>query len=526
MSTLWQSLANSGALRLFPMLLIAMISFTLLVPHTPFIATNFFASRRAGHPIDCALPDQSKSLPCRNAHSDAVTWSSWTSFASNCFVSVTLSPTMGALSDIYGRRPFILFSQCLWILPVLVLYLHITCHITYLWFYLIQVATSALSATTISLAYLADLMQPQHRAASFGIIMAVFSLAIIIGPLVGGMLTVQTALKTAMAGCLVALVYTYIFLPESLSEEARMEAKEKQYIRNNSGINNNSGIQQHQGSSMISIIKSMGTSLVEMWRAPLAILTRSPLYKRLTITLMITAVVSEGLMDVLTQYVQIKLNFLPVDQSHLFITFGFCALIVQSLLLKPALAAIGEKRVLVVGLTAHIGQQVWLAAASRKWMALTAVSLGSVGSIIFPTISSIKSNNADESEQGTVQGALQGARALAAGVGPLAFAALFSIFTKQEGGWWGVVPFFPGAPFVFGAALMTMAMLLAIGLPADAGGAVGYLFSSNNSKAEDEERATLRPPSSSLSTASSVPVQIDEDRARLLLESEEHMLLQ
>jgi DHA1 family tetracycline resistance protein-like MFS transporter len=451
---------------------------------------------------------------------------------------------MGALSDIYGRRPFILFSQCLWILPILVLYLHVTCHITYLWYYLIQVATSALSATTISLAYLADLMQPQHRAASFGIIMAVFSLAIIIGPLIGGMLTVQAALKTAMAGCLVALVYSYIFLPESLSEEARMEAKEKQYRRNNNGIssssgggggssnNNNSGIQQ-QG-SMISIIKWTSSSLVEMWRAPLAILTRSPLYKRLTITLMITAVVSEGLMDVLTQYVQIKLNFLPIDQSHLFITFGVCALIVQSLLLKPALAAIGEKRVLVVGLAAHIGQQVWLAAASGKWMALTAVSLGSVGSIIFPTISSIKSNNADESEQGTVQGALSGARALAAGVGPLAFAALFSIFTKQEPQqkagwwwWWGVVPYFPGAPFVFGAALMTMAMVLAIGLPADAGGTVGYLFSSSNSnrKAEDEERAPLRL-ASSLSTSLPVSVQIDEDGARLLLEREEHMLLQ
>jgi MFS transporter, DHA1 family, tetracycline resistance protein len=385
-------------------------------------------------------------------------------------------------------------------------------------------------------------MQPQHRAASFGIIMAVFSLAIIIGPLIGGMLTVQAALKMAIAGCLVALVYSYIFLPESLSEEARMEAKEKQYRRNNNNdsssgggggnsTNNNGGIQQP--GSMIVIIKSMGLSLVEIWRAPLAILTRSPLYKRLTITLMITAVVSEGLMDVLTQYVQIKLNFLPIDQSHLFITFGVCALIVQSLLLKPTLAAIGEKRVLVVGLAAHIGQQVWLAAASEKWMALTAVSLGSVGSIIFPTISSIKSNNADESEQGTVQGALSGARALAAGVGPLAFAALFSVFTKQEqqqkeGGWWwwwGVVPYFPGAPFVFGAALMTMAMVLAIGLPADAGGTVGYLFSNNNRKEEDEERLPLRP-ASSLSTAWPVPVQIDEGGARLLLEREEHMLLQ
>lgn len=59
----------------------------------------------------------------------------------------------------------------------------------------------------------------------------------------------------------------------------------------------------------------------------------------------------------------------------------------------------------------------------------------------FPTISSIKSNNAQEHEQGSVQGALYGARALASGAGPLLFAALFSGFTQTG----SPLPYFPGA---------------------------------------------------------------------------------
>ena len=71
-----------------------------------------------------------------------------------------------------------------------------------------------------------------------------------------------------------------------------------------------------------------------------------------------------------------------------------------------------------------------------------------------------------------MQGALFGARALASGLGPLAFAALFAAFTMTE----SPLPYFPGAPFVLGAVLMAGTAALAATLPADAGGNAGTLF--------------------------------------------------
>jgi hypothetical protein len=53
-----------------------------------------------------------------------------------------------------------------------------------------------------------------------------------------------------------------------------------------------------------------------------------------------------------------------------------------------------------------------------------------------------------------VQGALYGARALATGTGPLLFAAMFSAFTKSD----SPLPYFPGAPFLLGTVLMTVAI--------------------------------------------------------------------
>ena len=43
--------------------------------------------------------------------------------------------------------------------------------------------------------------------------------------------------------------------------------------------------------------------------------------------------------------------------------------------------------------------------------------------------------------QGTIQGALYGAKALAQGIGPLVFAALFSAFSRSD----SQLPYFPGA---------------------------------------------------------------------------------
>ncbi len=43
------------------------------------------------------------------------------------------------------------------------------------------------------------------------------------------------------------------------------------------------------------------------------ILLRSPLFKRLTVCMMLTGVVSEGLQDLLVQYLKLKMEFGVVD---------------------------------------------------------------------------------------------------------------------------------------------------------------------------------------------------------------------
>ena len=79
----------------------------------------------------------------------------------------------------------------------------------------------AFSCISLCLAYVADLMPPQHRGASFGFIMASFSFGVVIGPLTGALLTPLQAAWVAVGACAFNCVYTAVLLPESLSPAAK-----------------------------------------------------------------------------------------------------------------------------------------------------------------------------------------------------------------------------------------------------------------------------------------------------------------
>lgn len=64
---------------------------------------------------------------------DVVQWTSWTSLVANTFISFVFSPLIGDLSDTYGRKPFIIGGLALSTLPVAVVFMYLTGHLSLLW---------------------------------------------------------------------------------------------------------------------------------------------------------------------------------------------------------------------------------------------------------------------------------------------------------------------------------------------------------------------------------------------------------
>ena len=86
-----------------------------------------------------------------------------------------------------------------------------------------QALLGAFSCISICLASVADMVPPHHRAATFGFAMASFSSGVVVGPLVGGLLSPLAAACVGAGGVLFNALYTLLFVKESLPPAARKQ---------------------------------------------------------------------------------------------------------------------------------------------------------------------------------------------------------------------------------------------------------------------------------------------------------------
>ena len=436
LSMLWRT----DTYILLVILLVQLTGSMLLVPVLPSLLADDFATARLnnGTVLHCGDYEPSAAPEaCVLAHGDVVTWSTTSGFFQNAVFSILVSPALGAWSDAHGRRPVILLSQMLSVAPIAVLILHMSGVTRLCWIYVVQAVTQSVSVIAPSLAYMSDRIDRDDRAAAFGLIIASFSVAILIGPPIGALLPLHAVPYATLLMLAAAVVGTAVFLPES---------------GRNAGDDANDAL--HPGTQHSSMRAGFVTAL--------QILRRSPLFVKLTAILVITAATGEALQDMLIQYLQLQLGFTPADTSIMFMVLGAGALLVQGVLLHMLLKWMGETRLLLVGLVVGGLQQMFLVLATSKWQAIGAVALGSLSSVTFPTISGIKANNSSSQEQGAVQGALYGARALASGLGPLLFGFIFRLFVDEH----------PGLPFLLGSVLLMGAALIAWTLDEERDGGV------------------------------------------------------
>src|ERR1700733_3203173 len=131
------------------------------------------------------------------------------------------APVIGGLSDRFGRRPVILLS----LLGAAASYL-LSGLAPALWWLFAGRIISGITAASFSAAgaYVADVTPPEKRAASFGMIGAVFGLGFILGPALGGALgDLGLRLPYFVAAGLnfLNMLYGIFVLPESLPRESR-----------------------------------------------------------------------------------------------------------------------------------------------------------------------------------------------------------------------------------------------------------------------------------------------------------------
>ncbi len=134
------------------------------------------------------------------------------------------SPSLGLLSDRFGRRPILIVCMLGSAIGYLLFGLGGS-----LWILFLARIIDGLTGGNFSVifAYVADITEPEDRGRYFGIVGGFSSAGFILGPSIGGLLAAinyTTPFLVATAVILLSIIWGIFFLPESLNKEHRISS--------------------------------------------------------------------------------------------------------------------------------------------------------------------------------------------------------------------------------------------------------------------------------------------------------------
>ena len=334
------------------------------------------------------------------------------------------APVIGGLSDRYGRRPVLLAS----LLGLGLDYVFLALAPTIGWLFVGRVLAGITGASfTTATAYIADVSTPEKRAQNFGLVGAAFGLGFIVGPVLGGLVAhwgPRVPFVTAAALSLANFLYGLLLVPESLPAARR---RPFEWARAN----------------------------------PVASLLRLGQYPQiigLVAALVLLYLAGSATQSVWTFYTILKFHWDEKLIGYSLGVVGLGALVVQGGLVRAALPRLGAARSVFIGLLFYLVGFVLFALATRGWMMFAITGLYALGGLAGPAMQGAVSGQVPATEQGELQGTLTSLISLTGVVGPLAMTSLFRYFTRPA-----APLYLPGAPFLVGAGLTLLALLIAAG---------------------------------------------------------------
>uniref|UniRef100_A0A6A7G087 Hippocampus abundant transcript 1 protein n=1 Tax=Hirondellea gigas TaxID=1518452 RepID=A0A6A7G087_9CRUS len=374
-------------------------------------------------------------------------------------LSFLSAPLIGALSDVWGRKFFLLVTVFFTCLPIPFMKINT-------WWYFALISMSGVFAVTFSIvfAYVADVTDEEERSYAYGLVSATFAASLVTSPALGAYLgsvhsdDLVVGLATAIA--LLDVFFILVAVPESLPEKLRLSSSW----------------------SAANITWENADPFSALWKV-----SSDRRILLISMTVLLSYLPEAGQYSCFFVYLRLVMGFNAEMVATFIAAVGILSVVAQTALLALLMKNLSCKKVIIIGLMFEMMQLMWYGFGSQAWIMWAAGLLASISSITYPAISSYVSMYTDADKQGVVQGIVTGVRGLCAGLGPAMFGFIFYIFhvdlsesseerllnannphnsntttvTRES----VVAPLVPGPPFVFGSLMVMVALLVAVFLP-------------------------------------------------------------
>jgi DHA1 family tetracycline resistance protein-like MFS transporter len=330
------------------------------------------------------------------------------------------SPVLGVLSDRFGRRPVLLVSLAGAALDYLIM-----AFAPQMWMLVVGRAVAGITSANMAVAtaYITDISSEEERAKRFGLFHAMFGIGFIIGPVLGGVLGDYWVRAPFIAAAVlngVNFALALFVLPESRPGKpgARFDF------------------------DTLNPFKPLKWALTFKALIPLMAI----------FVIMNFVGTMYGTIWALFSEDNFRWNGMMIGLS--LGAFGVFHAGAQAFLTGPAVARLGERWALVVGMACELLALVILGFATQGWILFALAPLFALGGIGMPALQSLTTTQVGPDQQGQLQGVLASLVSLAAVFGPLFFSfAYFGI----RGDW-------PGMVWIIGAGIYLLALPLMLGI--------------------------------------------------------------
>lgn len=342
--------------------------------------------------------------------------------ASFSIMQFLFSPLLGRISDSVGRKPVLLVS----ILTSMASFILFAVADSFLVLLLSRIVAGLATETAVAQAYIADITSGKERASGMGRVGAAHGAGFIIGPVIGGALSIYGFWAPGFAAVLLTLLnllFVVLFLPESL-------------VKRDSALGATSVPKSGFLSRLLAAVAQpiIGAVLIIHFIVFLA-------FSAVPVIVPLLGIAYFGIGS--------------VEMSYVFVYIGFVQIILQGLVIGRLVKRIGEEKLIAIGpLLMMLGLLVMPLFQSMA-VFLTSLTLIASGSGIMRTIvPSFISKATAADEQGGILGLASSVLSIATVPGPLIGGSLFEFAGLAA-------PFFGSAAmlivaFVFGCRVFQM----------------------------------------------------------------------
>lgn len=359
-------------------------------------------------------------------------------------LSFLSAPLIGALSDVWGRKPFLLGTVFFTCFPIPLMRINP-------WWYFAMISVSGVFSVTFSVifAYVADITQEHERSTAYGWVSATFAASLVSSPAIGAFLSAKygdsLVVLVATVVALLDICFILVAVPESLPEKIRPVSWGAQ-------------ISWKQADPF--------ASLKRVWKDSTVLL--------ICITVFLSYLPEAGQYSSFFLYLRQVIGFGSVKIAAFIAMVGVLSIVAQTVFLSILMRSLGNKNTVLLGLGFQMLQLAWYGFGSQAWMMWAAGTVAAMSSITFPAVSALVSRNAESDQQGVAQGIITGIRGLCNGLGPALYGFIFYMFhvelselgpelnSNSDALQKAVIP---GPPFLFGACIVLVSFLVALFIP-------------------------------------------------------------